>query len=416
MNESDAHKRYEFKRRLEELRSKKGRGTELISLYIPHDKQISDVVAQLRDEHGQAANIKSKLTRTNVQSALESLMARLRYIPKAPQSGIVLFTGAVDVGSNKTDLQSYTVEPPEPLVSYKYHCDSAFYLDTLEDMLTDKMTYGLLVLDRREATVGLLKGKRIEAMDHMTSSVPGKQRKGGQSAHRFQQLRLIAIHDFYKRIGDAASKIFLSVDHKNLEAILIGGPSPTKEEFLDGEFLHHELQKKILGLFDTSYTDESGLSELVDNASDALSDLDVVKEKNYIDRFLKELVSDSGLAAYGEDEVRKNLQLGSVEVLLMSEELRRERFDTQCTQCNDVSAVTVIRQPGEESPELAPCKKCGAMVKATDSVDVVDELSSLADQMSTQIEFISTDFEEGAQLMNAFGGIAAVLRYKTGFK
>jgi len=413
MTESDAHKRYEFKRQLEELRSKKGRGTELISLYIPQDKQISDVVAQLRDEHGQAANIKSKITRTNVQSALESLMSRLRYIPKSPPSGVILFTGAVDVGSNKTDLQSFTVEPPEPLISYKYHCDSAFYLETLEDMLTDKMTYGLLVLDRREATVGLLKGKRIEAMDHMTSNVPGKQRKGGQSAHRFQQLRLIAIHDFYKRIGDAASKVFLAVDHKHLEAVLIGGPSPTKEEFEDGEYFHHELQKKVLGLFDTSYTDESGLSELVDNASDALMNLDVIKEKKLMERFLKELVGDNGLAAYGEEEVRNNLQMGSVEVLLMSEDLRRERLNTKCTQCGDVGAVTVTRRPGEDKPELAPCKNCNGTIKVTDSIDVVNELSTLADQMSTRIEFISTDFEEGAQLMNAFGGMAAILRYKT---
>lgn len=413
MAESDAHKRYEFKRQLEELRSKKGRGTELISLYIPQDKQISDVVAQLRDEHGQAANIKSKITRTNVQSALESLMSRLRYIPKSPPGGVVLFTGAVDVGSNKTDLQSFTLEPPEPLISYKYHCDSAFYLETLEDMLTDKMTYGLLVLDRREATVGLLKGKRIEAMDHMTSNVPGKQRKGGQSAHRFQQLRLIAIHDFYKRIGDAASKVFLAVDHKHLEAVLIGGPSPTKEEFEDGEYFHHELQKKVLGLFDTSYTDESGLSELVDNASDALMNLDVIKEKKYMERFLKELVSDNGLAAYGEEEVRNNLRMGSVEVLLLSEDLRRERLNTKCTQCGDVGAVTVTRRPGEDNPELAPCKNCNGTIKVTDSIDVVNELSTLADQMSTRIEFISTDFEEGAQLMNAFGGMAAILRYKT---
>lgn len=413
MAESDAHKRYEFKRQLEELRSKKGRGTELISLYIPQDKQISDVVAQLRDEHGQAANIKSKITRTNVQSALESLMSRLRYFPRSPVKGVVLFTGAVDVGSNKTDLQSFTVEPPEPLISYKYHCDSAFFLEPLEDMLADKMTYGLLVLDRREATVGLLKGKHIETRDHMTSTVPGKQRKGGQSAHRFQQLRLIAIHDFYKRIGDAASKVFLTVDHKDLEAVLIGGPSPTKEEFEDGEFLHHELEKKILGLFDVSYTDESGLTELVDNAADALMNLDVIKEKKLMERFLKELVGDNGLAAYGEEEVRQNLQMGSVEVLLMSEDLRRERIDTQCTQCGDVDAVTVTRRAGEDLPELVPCKKCGAAVKATGSVDVVDELSTLADQMSTQIEFISTDFEEGAQLMNAFGGMAAILRYKT---
>lgn len=414
MSESESHKRYEFKRRLEELKSKKGRGTELISLYIPHDKQISDVVAQLRDEHGQAANIKSKLTRTNVQSALESLMSRLRYIPRAPENGIVLFTGAVDVGSNKTDLQSYTIEPPDPLVSYKYHCNSNFYLETLEDMLADKKTYGLLVLDRREATIGLLRGKTLEAKDHLTSTVPGKQRKGGQSAHRFQQLRLIAIHDFYKKIGDAASKIFNEVDHKDLEGILIGGPSPTKEEFEDGEYLHHELIKKILGLFDTSYTDESGLSELMDNASEALMNLEVIKEKKHMEVFLKELVGDRGLAAYGEEEVRKNLQMGSVEMLLLSEDLRRERLTTVCMQCGNVSAVTVTQRPGDEKPELDSCKKCGGVLRSTGSVDVVNELSTLADQMSTQIAFISTDFEEGAQLMNAFGGIAAVLRYKTG--
>jgi len=170
-------------------------------------------------------------------------------------------------------------------------------------------------------------------------------------------LRLIAIHDFYKRIGDAASKVFLAVDHKHLEAVLIGGPSPTKEEFEDGEYFHHELQKKVLGLFDTSYTDESGLSELVDNASDALMNLDVIKEKKYMERFLKELVGD-----------------------------------------------------GEDKPELAPCKKCKGTVKVTDSTDVVDELSTLADQMSTQIVFISTDFEEGAQLMNAFGPVDECLR------
>lgn len=54
----------------------------------------------------------------------------------------------------------------------------------------------------------------------------------------------------------------MAVDHKDLKGVLIGGPSPTKEEFYAGEFLHHELQKKILGLFDTAYTDESGFPSL----------------------------------------------------------------------------------------------------------------------------------------------------------
>ena len=119
-------------------------------------------------------------------------------------------------------------------------------------MLHEQKTYGLLVLDRREATVGLLKGKHIEEMAHLTSNVPGKQRKGGQSSHRFQQLRLIAINDFYTRIADAASAVFIAIDHKDFQGVFIGGPSPTKEEFEAGEFLHHEIQKKILGLFDVA--------------------------------------------------------------------------------------------------------------------------------------------------------------------
>ena len=76
MTEQSAHQRYEFKKKLESLRDKKGRSTELITLYIPLDKQIYDVTNQLKEEHGQAANIKSKLTRTNVQGAIESLLSR----------------------------------------------------------------------------------------------------------------------------------------------------------------------------------------------------------------------------------------------------------------------------------------------------------------------------------------------------
>jgi peptide chain release factor subunit 1 len=410
MTEQSAHKKYEFKKKLEELRVKKGRGTELISLYIPPDKQIYDITSQLKGEHGQAANIKSKITKDNVQGAIESLLARLRYV-EVPENGIVFFTGAVDIGANKTNMETSTVEPPQPIVTYRYHCDSSFYLEPLEEMLKDAKTYGLLVLDRREAAVGLLVGKHIEAHRTLTSTVPGKQRKGGQSAHRFQQLRLIAIHEFYKRIGDAASEIFLAVDPKNFEGILMGGPSPTKEEFEAGGFLHHELQKKILGLFDISYT---GLPELVNAASEKLSDIDLIAEKKLIQRFLLELVSDSGKAAYGEESVRANLHIGAVEVLLISDELRAERLTVRCPNGDHEAKLTKAFKPGEDYFSPGPCPVCGYSMEVVEKVDIVDELSEMADQMNTQVEFISTDFDEGSQLMNAFGGLVAILRFNTG--
>ncbi len=359
-------KKYEFKQKLEELRKKIGKGTELITIYIPPDKQISDVVAQLRDEHGQASNIKSKSTRTNVQSALSSIMARLKYFRKPPENGMVIFCGNISLGGDKTTMETLVLEPPEPIMSYQYRCGSEFVLTPLEEMLDEKKNYGLLVLDRREATIGLLRGKNIEAIKHMTSNVPGKQRKGGQSSRRFERLRLISINEFYKRIGDKASEIFLGA--KDLDGILIGGPSPTKEEFVGGEHLHHELQQKILGVFDISYTDESGLYELLDASHEVLAGLDLIREKELMDRFMKEIVTDKGLAAYGKDSVRKNVKMGAVDTLLISEDL---------------------------------------------NAGLVAELSQLADQKASSIEFISTDFEEGEQLMNAFGGVAALLRFRT---
>mgnify|MGYP003305591924 CR=1 FL=1 len=62
MAEVSSKELYEFKKTLKELANKRGRGTELVSVYIPPTKQLSDVGKHMRDEMGQSANIKSKQT------------------------------------------------------------------------------------------------------------------------------------------------------------------------------------------------------------------------------------------------------------------------------------------------------------------------------------------------------------------
>ncbi|HDD35844.1 MAG TPA: peptide chain release factor 1, partial [Archaeoglobus veneficus] len=189
--------------------------------------------------------------------------------------------------------------------------------------------------------------------------------------------------------------------------ILIGGPSPTKEEFYEGEYLHHELQKKIIGLFDVSYTDESGLYELVEKAQDALQELDLMREKRLMNRFLKEIAKD-GLAAYGEEEIRKYLSLGAVDTLLLSEDLRYERVKYRCPICNKEVEITV--REGVEKPPV--CEKDGVAMEEVERRDIILELSDLAEKMGSNVEFLSTESEEGSMLFNAFGGIAAILRFK----
>ncbi|MGD1005482.1 MAG: peptide chain release factor aRF-1 [Methanoregulaceae archaeon] len=415
----EARKRYEFKKTLEKLESQEGDGTELITLYIPPDKQIYDVTGQLKDEYGQCANIKSKQTRTNVQSAISSILSRLKYYKKSPEHGMAVFCGTIKLYGDRTDLQCTIIEPPEPLNLYMYRCSSKFELDPLKQMLEEKSIYGLIVLDRREAYWGFLRGNRIEPIGGATSTVPGKQRKGGQSAARFGRLREIAINEFYTKVGERASAIFLAEKDffERFKGVLIGGPSPTKEEFEAGGYLNHEIQKRIIGLFDVAYTNEDGLPELVDAAKDALSGMEVIKEKAIMDRFLKELVKDNGLAAYGEESIRKNLELGAVDILLLSSNLRKSRLKIKCQSCDYVDKRTVSIETGKTTKdiELGNCPKCTAPLVLEEETDIVDELTKFADQSSAKVELISDDFEEGSILFSAFGGIAAILRYRTGY-
>jgi peptide chain release factor subunit 1 len=396
---------YEFKKKLEELDSYRGKGTELITLYIPPDRNIADIANQLREELSQASNIKSKQTRTNVINGLEAILNRLKLYRKPPEHGMVILSGLVTIDGREKHITEI-IEPPEPVPLYKYHCDSKFYLEPLKDMLREKKVYGLIVLDRREATIGLLKGRRIEVLDYDTSMVPGKHRQGGQSSVRFERLREIAIHEFYKKVGEMATNAFLP--HKDkLVGILIGGPSPTKDEFYQGEYLHHELQRKVLGLFDVGYTNESGLYELVDKAKDLLSEVDLVREKNLMNRFLYEISRD-GLAVYGEEEVRRYLELGAVDTLLVSEDLRLERVRYRCPTCGAEKVVTLKGK----AVSRQICEKDGVEMEEVERIDIALELSEIAERMNTKVEFLSNETEGGEMLLKAFGGIAGILRYK----
>ena len=408
-SEQSDKRAYEFRKVIEELSEYRGSGTQLVTIYVPGERQISDVVAHVTQEHSEASNIKSKQTRTNVQDALKSIKDRLKYYDTTPpENGMVLFSGAINAGGGQTEMITRVLEsPPQPIESFRYHCDAEFLLEPLAEMLTDKGLFGLVVLDRREANVGWLRGKRVEPVKSATSLVPGKQRKGGQSAQRFARLRLEAIDNFYQEVAGMANDLFVPERHE-LDGVLVGGPSPTKDEFLDGDYLHHELQDSVLGKFDVAYTDESGLYDLVDAASEVLAEQEILEDKAVMEEFFKAL-HDGDVATYGFGPTRQNLIMGSVDRLLISEDLRREAVQYECPNGHEAHKML---PPGESATHT--CSRCGESADPGERTDAIDHLMNIADQRGTETVFVSTDFEKGEQLLNAFGGVAGLLRYSTG--
>jgi peptide chain release factor subunit 1 len=349
---------------IEELQKHKGKATELITVYISAGYDVNVVQSQLEGERGTSKNIKSTSTRKNVTEALDKIIRHLKEFKKTPEHGMALFCGNVAKTEGQTDLQLWSIEPPRPLNVRLYRCDKDFVLDPLLEQLEVEEVFGLIVMDRKEATLGSLSGKRIELIQKMTSGIPSKVRAGGQSSQRFHRITEGLTKDFYKRIASEAKEAFF--ENKKLKGILIGGPIPTKDEFLDGEYLPTQLQEKVIGRVDIGNTDESGLHELVEKAQDILASQEIIKEKKILERFFETLGKKPDMAVYKENPLKRALEYGAVDLLLLSKEL-------------DKSLLKELKKVGED--------------------------------IGSTVEIISTETDEGKQFLQ-LGGIGGVLRFK----
>ncbi len=408
--------RFRLKKALDRLSRKEGRGTELVSLYVPPGKQIPEVMNMLRQEYGTATNIKSDTTRKNVQDAITKVQQKLKLFKQIPKTGLVIFSGAIPQnGPGSERLETYVITPPEQVHVYLYRCDPKFHTEYLEEQLKEKEAYGILVIDAQAATIGTLEGSHLQVVREETSGVPGKHRAGGQSARRFERLREMHLLAFFKRVGGHANEIFLAIS--NLKGIIMGGPGPTKYDFEKGDFLNYQLKEKILDTVDTAYTGEQGIEEVVERAPEILKRVRFVEEKKAVQEFLYEIGHDTGLATYGESQVKHALESGAVRTLLLSEGLNTIKVSVKCSVCGFQKQETIKETSltaYEQGLVGQPCPNCkNPTLTLEDTVDLIDDYAELAERMGANIEIVSTETEEGQMLKNSFGGIAATLRFKS---
>lgn len=349
---------------VEELEQYKGRATELVTVYIPAGQNIYTVADQLEAEKSTAKNIKSTATRKNVGNALDKITRHLKDYKKTPENGLALFSGNISRIEGQDDLRLWSVEPPLPLKTRMYRCDKDFILDPLKEMLEITEVYGLLVMDRKEATIGLLEGKGISVIQKMSSGIPSKVRAGGQSSQRFHRITEGLTKEFYKRIAEEMKKSFF--DLPKLKGIIIGGPIPTKDEFVDGDYLPTKLREKVLGKIDIGDSSESGLKELMDRSENLLINHERVQEIKEVEKFFQSLGENPKKTALGEEKTRKALEFGAVEALYLSTKLEKS---------------------------------------------LIRELTELAEAIDSKVKTISTETTEGEQFFN-MGGIGAILRFE----
>jgi len=290
-----------------------------------------------------------------VLDSLQKVLSTLRQYRSVPANGLSVYASPGSVRA---------VEPSEPFLREVYFCGPKFMLEPLREQLADKSHYGLIVMDRKEVTLGLLRGSQVIELDSKESHVPPKHDAGGQSQHRWERQTEQAAHEFFVKIGEMANRVFLD-RAADLQGILIGGPGDTKRIWTEGKFMDYRLVEKVVRpLLDVGYTNEFGLRELVHGAATVLSHLTVMKERESAMGF--SLAAHSGMADYGYGPVLKALEQHRAESLTV-------------TESDD---------------------------------EMVSHIVSIAQAQGIPVDLLSQDSEPGQEFLKGFGGVGVILRYR----
>ena len=419
IEKQDSVKLYKIRKTLQEISKFSGRGTELITVYIPKGKQLHEVITNLREEQGTADNIKSDVTRTHVVDSLSKVTQRLKLYKKTPERGLVIFCGALPreeggpLGSEVVKI--FEIDPPKDLKTFLYRCDDHFHVDILKDMLKDDNLIGFLAIDAKDAGWGILYGDKIQVLKETSSGVAGKHRQGGQSAKRFQKLREMELTYYFNRIAQITREYF--IDIYPIKGLIISGPGPTKEEFVNDNYLEYRLQDMVISTIDASYAGAEGIREAFTKSMDILSNFRLVEEKQIVEKLFRQINTNSGLGVYGLNEILNYLKNNVVDTIIVTDSIDLYRIESKCSKCKNIQEDIVERTKViQTKTELknTPCSSCKSLGVIVLEQDIVDYISLLGAKTGTNVEVISGVAEHGIMMSN-IGKIGAILRYNPNY-
>ena len=138
--------------------------------------------------------------------------------------------GVFDVDAKQQDeaFVCETLVPTMPLKHGFYHCDKRFQVEQLLPYFQDHTSVsaiGVVLISGERTDIYRATGTRYELLDRITVHRQKRQKKGGQSAHRFQFIRLEQIQQYVKKIAERLNACFVDGDYGKLkvEHIAVGG-------------------------------------------------------------------------------------------------------------------------------------------------------------------------------------------------
>lgn len=123
---------------------------------------------------GTASNIKSRVNRLSVLSAITSTQQRLKLYNKVPPNGLVVYCGEIITAEGKERKINIDFEPFKPINTSLYLCDNKFHTESLSELLESDQKFGFIVMDGNGTLFGTLSGNTREILQRLSVDLPKK--------------------------------------------------------------------------------------------------------------------------------------------------------------------------------------------------------------------------------------------------
>ena len=397
---------WKIKRMINNIENLRGNGTSMISLILPKGENLDKTKSMLVTELGTASNIKSRVNKLSVLSAIVSTQHKLKTYNHTPKNGLVIFCGTVVNDQGKEKKITIDFEPFKPLSRYLYMCDSKFHTDDLRDLLISNEKYGFIVMDGNGVLYASLCGEAKQYLNKYTVELPKKHKKGGQSSVRFARLRVEARDRYTKKCGEMAISSFITNDLPNVNGLILAGSADFKDEL--EKVLDPRLKKIVLDKVDISYGMDLGLNQAIENSKEVLSNVKFIKEKKVIQEFFHHINVDDGLYCFGINETLNSYDAGAIEKIIIWENIDLTRF-VLYDRDSETNIIKVLST--KEIDDTA-----NFINDNNNDLDIVERENYVdwlaQNYQGTKLEIISDSSAEASQFIKGFGGFGGILRWK----
>lgn len=405
---------WKIKKIIKNLSEARGNGTSLISLILPPKDQISRTNKMLTEEYGTASNIKSRVNRLSVLSAITSTQQKLKLYKNVPKNGLVIYCGTITNNEGKEKKVNIDFEPFKPIQRSLYICDNRFHTESLKNLLNDNDIFGFIIMDGNGCLYATLQGSNKVILNKFYVDLPKKHSKGGQSAQRFGRIRLEKRHAYLKKCAELSIQNFITDNVINVKGLVLAGSAEFKDDLFSSEWFDQRLQKNVIKKISVSYGMESGLNEAIEQSAESLSNVKLIHEKKIIQKYMGEIAQDTGKYCFMINDTIKALEMSAIDVLIIWENLEINRYVFKNPSTNEQEILFLDKYQEKDTKNFVE-SKTGVQFEIVEKTNIVEWIAENYKQFGVTLEIVSDKTQEGSQFCRGFGGIGGLLRWKIDF-